>query len=218
MIRTFRRYIPIIVALTISAAVSHALPAGEDGNKRSEETNLLIIQKILGNLAEQILSEASISPDAMIGLRVRQSAESWVTEHVLSERIAAHGYKVKYAGDSESVAPFIFAVGDAGAKVNYSNPHRLGLFGRRCADRSIVVHIQAQIYNSQTGSILSGKLLTGEHRDTVSVDDIPLLENANVPMTKADLPDESFIDRFIEPFVIVGTAGVAIFLFFHIRS
>ncbi len=218
MIRTFRRYLPVVAALILSAAVSHALPAGEDRKERSGDTNLQIIQKILGNLAEQILSEASVAPDAMIGLRIRQSAESWVTEHVLSERIAANGYKVKYAGDSENVAPFIFAVGDAGAKVNYSNPHRLGLFGRTCATRSIVVHFQAQIYNSQTGNILSGKLLTGDYRDTVFVDDIPLFENANVPMTKADLPDESFIDRFIEPFVIVGTVGVAVFLFFHIRS
>jgi hypothetical protein len=189
-----------------------------EGDSQTPETNLQIIQKILGNLAEQVLNEATLPADAVVGLKVRQSLESWVTENALSERIAAHRYKVMYVRDSDSVAAFIFTVGDAGAKVKYSNTHRISLFGRKHTERLISVHIQSQVYNSQSGNILSGKMLTSEYKDTVFTDDISSLENADIPMTKAELPDESFIDRIIEPIIIVGTAGIAVFLFFHIRS
>jgi hypothetical protein len=136
MIRSIRKYAVVIVALAITVAVSCTPLAGDDGNARPQETNLQIIQKILGNLAEQILSEASISPGAMIGLQIRHTPESWVTEYALSERIIAQGYKVKYAGDSEKVAPFVLAVGDAGANVKYTNQSRELYFPEKCLRES----------------------------------------------------------------------------------
>jgi len=202
----------------IIAVLSCQLHAGNGAEGRSRQTNLQVIQRYFGDMAEKILGAAAIGTDKVIGLAVRYSPESWIAENAFAARFDSIGYKVKYAKDSAEGAPVIFRTSDAGASVRYSNAHRLSLFGSRCAERSVTVRVQAQIYDTQTGLILSGENLTEEYRDTVYVDDIPLLENPDIPMTKAEPPDESFIDRFIEPIIIVGTAGVAVFLFFHIRS
>lgn len=218
MIRSFFRNINATGVLTLLAVLSCTLYAGDGVDSNAQPTNLQIIQKHFGDMAEQILRSASLTPEKVIGLKIRYSPESWVADHAFAGRFDSCGYKVKYAGDSAETAPVIFKVGEAGASVKYSNAHRFTLFGRRCAERSVTVRVQAQIYDTETGIILSGESLIAEHRDTIYVDDIPMFENPEIPMTKADLPDESFIDRFIEPIIIVGTAGVAVFLFFHIRS
>ena len=95
---------------------------------------------------------------------------------------------------------------------------RKGLFGKKYVNRSVKVSMQAQVIESETGNVLLSRHFTDEFHDTVVVDNVNLLEDENIPMTRAKLPDESLIDRFIEPIVIIGATGVAVFLFFHIRS
>jgi hypothetical protein len=218
MVKTSYKITAVMALIISSAMLSFASLKINEDEERLPETNLQIIQNILGNLAETILTEASLPSEATIGLKVRKTTESWITEQALSDRIISHRYNIIYTRDSDTAAPYIFTVGDAEARVKYSNPHRLNLFGRKRVERSVTVFFQSQIYESQTGKIRSGKMQTSEYRDTVYTDDISFLENADIPMTKAELPDESFIDRFIEPIIIVGTAGIAVFLFFHIRS
>ena len=55
-------------------------------------------------------------------------------------------------------------------------------------------------------------------QDTVGVDDITLLENSAYPFTQGKLPPEPFFSGILEPLVAVGTAALAVILFFTIRS
>jgi len=54
--------------------------------------------------------------------------------------------------------------------------------------------------------------------DTVRVDEINNLENLSYPFTQGEMPAEPFFSSLLEPVVAIGTAAVAIFLFFSIRS
>ena len=83
---------------------------------------------------------------------------------------------------------------------------------------SVLVSIIYQANRIPFGEILSSKSISEEISDTVSVDDISTVEDPNINITHAELPTEPFIDKFVEPFVIIGATGVAVYLFFHVRS
>jgi len=54
--------------------------------------------------------------------------------------------------------------------------------------------------------------------DTVKVEDINSLENPAFPFTQASVPPEPFLSGIAEPIIAIGTAALAVVLFFTIRS
>ncbi len=54
--------------------------------------------------------------------------------------------------------------------------------------------------------------------DTVAVNDIDDLENSSYPFTQGELPPEPFFASLFEPVVAIGTAALAVILFFTVRS
>src|ERR1043166_2546268 len=73
-----------------------------------------------------------------------------------------------------------------------------------------------------SSDVCSSDLYTGspsaQSADTVAVDEVQGLELAAAKTTHGELPSESFLDRVLEPVVIIGATGVSIYLFFHVRS
>jgi hypothetical protein len=54
--------------------------------------------------------------------------------------------------------------------------------------------------------------------DTVSVDDAKAIENPSFPFTQAEIPSEPFFSSLLEPAIAIGSAALAVILFFTIRS
>ena len=96
--------------------------------------------------------------------------------------------------------------------------YREGMFGAKKVKRTVTAEMAYQTIDADTREMRANGTLTKSKSDTVFVDMVPDLETANVQSTHAVLPDDSVLDRIFEPVVIVGAAGVAIYLFFHIRS
>jgi hypothetical protein len=60
--------------------------------------------------------------------------------------------------------------------------------------------------------------MKGEAVASVRVAAIPIIETEGIPPPRATPPSENGMDRFVEPFVIIGATAVAIFLLFSVRS
>ena len=54
--------------------------------------------------------------------------------------------------------------------------------------------------------------------DTVLYDEVKTLDNIAYQFTSAKLPDEPFFSSLLEPIIAIGTAAIAVYLFFNIRS
>ena len=54
--------------------------------------------------------------------------------------------------------------------------------------------------------------------DTVKYDQVRSIENFDYDFAKGKIPDESFWDSFLEPFVAIGTIVLTIILLFTVRS
>jgi hypothetical protein len=100
------------------------------------------------------------------------------------------------------------------ANVKYGDMERNGLLGDFVMQRKIDL----------SGSYLISKETINSERfdftytDTVSVDDVKVIENPSFPFTQAEIPSEPFFSSLFEPAIAIGSAALAIILFFTIRS
>ena len=68
------------------------------------------------------------------------------------------------------------------------------------------------------GKILSAETERRSFSDTVYVDEISNLQESSKHIAAGPMPGRSALERFIGPLIIAGAAGIAVYLFFTIRS
>ena len=100
------------------------------------------------------------------------------------------------------------------ASVNYGDMERNGLLGDFVMQRKIEL---SGSYSISKGTINS-KRFDFTYTDTVSVDDAKAIENPSFPFTQAEVPSEPFFPGLFEPAIAIGSAALAVILFFTIRS
>ncbi len=100
------------------------------------------------------------------------------------------------------------------AEVNYGDIFRDGLFGSYLLPRKIEISGNYSIKNNS----FIYKEFHYNYLDTVKVDNVKTLENNSYPFTQGNVPAEPFFSSLFEPLVAIGTAAIAVFLFFTIRS
>ncbi|MGE5402014.1 MAG: hypothetical protein ACM3S2_16580 [Ignavibacteriales bacterium] len=102
------------------------------------------------------------------------------------------------------------------ARVSYPDAFRDGLFGTYKVRREIV--LKGSYVILQKGRVGESGSFNFSASDTVRYDDIKSLEDNSVPFTKGEIPSEPIISTIWEPVVALGTAAVAVYLFFTVRS
>ena len=100
------------------------------------------------------------------------------------------------------------------ATVTYGEMFRKSLFGTFYLQRILNLKGSFAILKNAT-KVHNFNFST---KDTVKVSDINQIENNSYPFTKGKVPSEPFFANLYEPVIAIGTAAVAIYLFFTIRS
>ncbi len=100
------------------------------------------------------------------------------------------------------------------ANVEYYKMERRGLFGDYFVERKIIVQGNYLIHPGHHGM----KRFSFSQIDSVDVSEIQKIENYSYPFTRGELPAEPFFPGLIEPIIAIGTAAIAIILFFTVRS
>jgi len=102
------------------------------------------------------------------------------------------------------------------AEIKYLETFKDGLFG------SFLVHRKADLTGSffiyNEGEIEATKSFNYTLEDSVLYSDVSQIENIAYTFTTAQLPEEPFFSSTLEPVIAIGTAAVAVYLFFNIRS
>lgn len=102
------------------------------------------------------------------------------------------------------------------ARVFLEDVRRDGFLGPRMADRVIVLAGRAKA--SGEGVPAAYYDVTRSLRDTVLLSAVERLETPELSFTKATMPRLGFFDSLLEPVVVLGAVGVAVYLLFAVRS
>lgn len=102
------------------------------------------------------------------------------------------------------------------ANIKYNDVFKDGLFGIYLVERE--ANVKGMFNSSKDGKLIKGREFEFNAIDTVFYSNISNLENIAYSFTQAELPDEPFFSSTLEPVIAIGTAAVAVYLFFNIRS
>ena len=188
------------------------------GAHSTTKSNLDVMQNLAGLITKDIIDSCNISEKDSIAVRFASSNDSWIVQNTALEMFKNYGCTVFTGSDSVSMSGITIQCSGVTSKVQYTDAFTDGLFGTKKMKRSVSVGCSCNAVKTRSDEVLYSQMLMKQSIDTVNVDDIQEIETASVSSTHGELPPESFLDRIVEPFVIIGTTGVAIYLFFHVRG
>lgn len=103
------------------------------------------------------------------------------------------------------------------ADVNYSELFRDGIFGDFLVSR--ISNIRGKYFiDSETNKNKEFKNFNYVITDTLLYTDLNKVENIAYPFTTSEIPEEPLFSSALEPAIAIGTAAIAVYLFFNIRS
>lgn len=100
------------------------------------------------------------------------------------------------------------------AVTSYGDVFRAGLLGDYYVPRKLTLSGSINF----SGNTIFSRDFYYSSLDTVKTEDIESLENTAYAFTRGKLPAEPFFSSILEPVVVIGTAALAVILFFTIRS
>jgi hypothetical protein len=169
-------------------------------------------------IGEEILANARVKDGDTISLVGDSIPDSWMVVNTFGETFRTHRCHVYRLSDSSIVPQYIVEFHLIGFDVRYENIFHSGLFGQKFLTRSVTTQLSYHVLGGLKKEIVAGNIVHKTSVDTVAIDAIPELENRTIKSTLGVLPSDPFLDKAIEPFIIIGAAGIAIYLLFHIRS
>jgi hypothetical protein len=181
------------------------------------KTNLEIFHGQLDSLASELVGKANLSRERNLSLNVRSSDSSMVARNMISEAFKRLGHNVFFATDGDRSEGATIDLAFVETAVRYGRAFRENILGERKAERTISTVISANV-RSLLAEVLFAGNLSRTSRDTISVSDIPDLENSSVPFTHGEAPEGGVFDNILAPAIILGASAVVIYLFFTVRS
>jgi hypothetical protein len=180
------------------------------------ESNLLRMEKCIASMTREILGQVPVRRGDSVGLAVLASDERWLFEGAIAAALKEDSLSVFASPDS--AAPFRMDITASSVTLRYTNMFRDGMFGAQKVRREISAEMTATVTRLASREVLYSGTMKREAADSVKVEAVPTVESDGIPATRATLPSENGVDRFVEPFVIIGATAVAIFLLFSVRS
>ena len=98
----------------------------------------------------------------------------------------------------------------------YTDIRRPGIFSDAVLDRAVSAGFTSELTNE--GAVLFAGARSRVATDTIAEERIRDFETGSPEELRGTVPAMQTFDRFVEPLVIIGAAGAAIFLFFQVRS
>ncbi|MBI4546513.1 MAG: hypothetical protein HY707_00930 [Ignavibacteriae bacterium] len=194
------------------------LHASEIDTPKQIKTNLEAMQDLISEIANEIANRSHLSQGDSITINVHSGEESWIGMEAITSTLQSRGYHIFSQVTLSDEQQYLLSVISMHYRVRYTDMFREGLIGTKKVKRNVLGSVTCQILNTGSSEVLFSGTLSKEFEDTVLVADIPNLELGSAKSTHAELPSESFLDRFAQPLIIIGATGVAVYLLFQVRS
>ncbi|MBI3364713.1 MAG: hypothetical protein HY033_07375 [Ignavibacteriae bacterium] len=169
-------------------------------------------------IGHSILSESRIPAGDTLSVRIPGEGDGVFVQAPLVQSLRESGRTIFLHADSLPAKNYSLDVSASRLSVRYNDMYRDGFLGSKKVRRTISSSVTCQVVKTATKEVMLSSSLSRELTDTVLVDDISGLERGTPAGGRGELPSEGFFDRALEPLMIIGATGVAVYLFFHVRS
>lgn len=204
--RSIGTYIEIILLCTIF--LSGTLSAQKELRSNTELLHQ-VIEKSINQLTGVVPNYAHV----IVTVQFRDY--EWFIRHRVVNVLTASGFSVAGNSDDKSGDYYTLELGVERFGVNYGNAKRRSLFGSRMITRQADGVFSVRIIGGNTERVVR---ISESVSDIIPYSKRNEVENRALPFTQAEVPDDSFIERYLGPAIIIAATGIVVYLFFSVRS
>jgi hypothetical protein len=194
--------------------VNTAFPK-QDFIEKSLSTNVQMFQKAVSEITHSLLNELHITEQDTVEVRV--FSPHVFVEHQLIQSLREHRIVTTAISHAYSNA-LVWETYPTRTNVEYSRPFRVSFWGTRYIERSVTLALSLKLSRKQTSEMIFSGEKYWSAKDTIRWDDVNTVENLSFDVTVGKKENVSWMDEYVEPFIILGTTAIVIFLFFTVRS
>ncbi len=196
-----------VLAFVLPVTVSPML-----GQVESESpANLQVFQRLAFEIGSDLGSRLAAGKGHTGGVTVLPREIGLSVEEELARGLGLSGAS---SGMDSAAIGLEFVVTEA--RVYLEDIRRDGIFGPRIADRVVVFGGRAKAWRAGSAPLYLDAARS--LRDTVRLSGVEGLESPPLSFTKIAIPREGFFDSLLEPVIVLGAVGVAVYLLFAVRS
>jgi hypothetical protein len=208
----------MIVLCALGWGLLYPDPGHAQTLSQSPPTNVEQLQKIIQAAVERVVLSSGMEPGMRIHVKSMDDEHSWLVDQSIQNVLTAHGIKVVMGRTADSsTAGGIFTLFPTALGVRYSPSFRDGLFGKSFTPRIVEGKFSTSVVWND-GTTRAAQTFTEAITDTVMVSDLASIEHPTYRAARGEQPASGVFDSLIEPFVIIGTLAVAVYLLFTVRS
>jgi hypothetical protein len=176
-----------------------------------KKTNLEIVDSLLGLSVSQI-SNTFQNKEQNYKFQFNSPEDYTALSNSILEKLQKNGFKFSTEVEQSEILNYSIK----NISVGYPEMFRDGIFGNYLVNRKI--YLEGSFYLSANGKLGEVENFVYDVSDTLALDDINSVQNIAYGFTSPEIPNEPFFSSIIEPAIAVGTAAVAVYLFFNVRS
>ena len=205
------RFAHIVLATLLVSGTMECLRAAEKHPKSNEG----ILFQVCDKAVQDFFTETRITDTTQIVLKIGGGEINGFFAQTLIESFRRQ-FSSLYV--QQSVPGVEISASIREVSVAYGEPFSESFLSARKCERQIEVDVRLTAVRLGDGKILWAGSKSASYADTVFVSEIQNIQQSSEHIARGVMPVRSAMERFIEPFIIVSAAGVAIYLFFTIRS
>jgi hypothetical protein len=202
-----------------TAVLIASLAAGTLSELRADDStaksNADVMSDLCRQAVESFCADAKIPDTTVVSLNVESGEANRFFTPTFVQTFRQH-FASLYTRRSISTIEISASVGKVG--VLYGEAFADGFFSGRKCRRTIDFEVRLIVTKNDEGKVLWAGTTKASYADTVYVAEIRELQHSSQWISTGVLPSPSLLERVFEPIIIVGAAGVAVYLFFTIRS
>jgi hypothetical protein len=179
------------------------------------KTNRELLFELCGEATSAVIDSSKTPSDTAVCMIAEPDTLTQIFFQTLVESFHRH-FRSVVLKECDSLESLTVSV--VRANVWYGDSFTLGMFGARRCRRTVEVGVQGTAVDPLTRKVRWAGTVSRSVQDTILVDDISSVEPSAGLIGKGSPPGRSFLDALVEPFVIIAATGVAVYLFFTIRS
>lgn len=207
-----RRY---IISVLLLCSVVVACEASFGSEKNTPATHRERLFRLSGFIMHDVAAKGLSSEPAAITLQLEKTKQGEFFRHSIIQSLIAKNISV-YERQTSADTTLELSVRES--SVVYGEVFSESLFGSRKVERKINLKFDVSLSSVTQGNIFWSQTVSHSLVDTVFFSDVAKLHDSAIPLSTYSQPELSFLESIIEPAIVTVAAGVAIYLFFTIRS
>ncbi len=203
----------VVEALVVALCFAGAPKISAQPEVGRAASTVSVYQSLAADAIAQLCSQLHPSDSLRVLIAVEPAGTYWFVEEAIARALRERNLLPVPDGGN-----WRLDCGVKDAHVRYTNVRREGLLGARVLDRTATLALWLRVSDRQSARFLLDQEWRSQRTDTINVSDVDLVEHPGVAATRAVVPSEGFFTSWLEPLILVGAIGVAIFLLFTTRS